>query len=239
MSEHQEYKMMYLLYRCAHSSRDGTKKVLTEAELSRAGVHCEVDTWGTLKDAGLVDWLGDEWWLTETARAWLRRFTIAEVPKPDLDIRIDYPDAFVVMPFGEPWSDDVYRDLFKKGAEAAGFSTIRGDAIPRVGNLDDNVWKSITQAGVIVADVSVPNPNVYYEIGLAFALGKPSFVFKQRDVQLPADFGGAHYYEYDLGDLAAGARDLATGLKTWAEHPDNQPFGVKELEDRKHGGAHD
>jgi predicted nucleotide-binding protein len=83
-----------------------------------------------------------------------------------------------------------------------------------------------------VADVSVPNPNVYYEIGLTTALGKPVFMFKQKGVQLPADFGGVHYYEYDLVDLAAGAQDLTTALEKWAQHADHQPFGVKHLEDR-------
>jgi hypothetical protein len=43
----------------------------------------------------------------------------------------------------------------------------------------------------------VPNPSVYYEIGLADALGKPVFLFKQANVPLPADFSGIHYYEYD------------------------------------------
>jgi hypothetical protein len=232
MSRHQEWKMMHLLYRCSHTSSAGARKVLTEAELASAGVHCEEDTWIELKDAGLVQWLGDEWELTRPAAACLRHFTIAKAPDSGVDIRVDYPEAFVVMPFSELWSDDVYENLFEKGIGSAGFSVVRGDEIPRVGNLDDNVWRSITQAGVIVADVSVPNPNVYYELGLATALGKPVFVFKQKSVHLPADFGGVHYYEYDLLDLGAGAQDLATALKGWAQHPDHRPFGVKDLEDR-------
>jgi hypothetical protein len=232
MSRHQEWKMMHLLHRCSHTSSDGTRKVLTEAELKRAGVHCETDTWVALRNAGLVDWLHGEWELTESALACLGHFTIAKPPDSGIDIRVDYPEAFVIMPFGEPWSGNVYKNLFVKGIESAGFSVVRGDEIPRVGNLDDNVWRSITQAGVIVADVSVPNPNVYYEIGLAAALGKPVFVFKQGGVQLPADFGGIHYYEYDLVDLAAGAKDLTTTLEKWAQHEDHQPFGVKDLEDR-------
>jgi hypothetical protein len=224
--------MMHLLYRCSHTSSDGARKVLTEAELKSAGVHCEEDTWVELKDAGLVHWSGDEWALTRPAAACLRHFTIAKAPDSGVDIRVDYPEAFVIMPFGEPWSPDVYENLFVKGVGSAGFSVVRGDEIPRVGNLDDNVWRSIAQAGVIVADVSVPNPNVYYELGLATALGKPVFVFKQSAVHLPADVGGVHYYAYDLVDLAAGAQALTTALKTWARHPDHRPSGVKVLEDR-------
>lgn len=232
MSKHQEWKMMHLLHRCSHTSSDGTRKVLTETELRSAGVHCETDTWIALRNEGLVDWLGGEWELSKSAIACLGHFTIAKAPDSGVDIRVDYPEAFVIMPFGERWSGDVYDGLFVNGITGAGFSVVRGDEIPRVGNLDDNVWRSITQAGVIVADVSVPNPNVYYEIGLAAALGKPVFVFKQKGVQLPADFGGVHYYEYELVDLATGANDLTTALKMWAENNEHRPFGVKDLEDR-------
>ena len=93
------------------------------------------------------------------------------------------------------------------------------------------MWRSITQAGLIVAEVSVPNPNVYYEIGLADALGKDVFLFKQHDARLPADFGGVHYYSYDVGDLADGRVTLTRELQAWAAQPNRQPFGVKALED--------
>ena len=43
--------------------------------------------------------------------------------------------------------------------------------------MSTNVWRSITQAGLIVAEVSVPNPNVYYEIGRPDALRKACIPF--------------------------------------------------------------
>ena len=232
VSEHQEWKMIHLLYRCSHSSNDGTRTVLTEDELRRAGVHCEMDTWIPLRDSGVVNWVNGEWELTPATREVLRHFIVAKLPGPRVDIRIDYPEAFVVMPFSEHWSDDVYNELFVTGIKDAGFSVVRGDEIARVGDLNTNVWKSITQAGVIVVDASAPNPNVYYEIGLATALGKPVFVYKQKGVQLPADFGGTHYYEYELGDLDAASRDLTAAIEAWADHPDHQTLGVQALEDR-------
>lgn len=232
MSEHQEWKMIHLLNRCSHKSSDGTRRVLTETELADAGVHCEDDTWMALRDAGVVEWVGDEWGLSAPTRAIVTRFLVAKHPGARVDIRIDYPEAFIIMPFSEKWSDSVYEDLLKEGVEKARFSPVRGDEIPRLGNLADGVWESITRAGVVVAEASVPNPNVYYEIGLAAALGKPVFLYKQKGTRLPADFGGYHYYDYDLADLAAGAKDLADALTKWAQHEDHQPFGVKALEDR-------
>lgn len=194
MSKHQEWKMIHLLYRYGRRSSAGNRRVLTETQLTGAGVHCDADTRQPLEDAGVVTRVGNEYELAKPVREVVRRFTVAQGPDVSVDLRVDYPEVFVVMPFGQPWSDDVYTKFFELGVRGAGFTEVRGDSIVRVGDLSTNVWKSITQAGVIVAEVSVPNPNVYYEIGLADALGKPVFLFKQRSATLPADFGGVHYY---------------------------------------------
>jgi hypothetical protein len=176
--------------------------------------------------------IGDEYELPRPARKILSTFTVAQGPMGSIEIRVDYPEVFVVMSFGQPWSDDVFSKMFKPGIEGAGFAVCRGDSIVRVGDLSTNVWQSITRAGLIVAEVSVPNPNVYYEIGLADALGKPVFLFKQTNVPLPADFGGIHYYEYDRDDLITGRESLVAELKKWSENAEHRPFGVKALTDR-------
>jgi hypothetical protein len=211
----------------------GDRRVLTEQELTNAGVHCDPDSREPLERAGIVTRIGNEYALSVPASEIINRFTVAEGPKVSVDIRVDYPEVFVFMPFTEPWSDEVFTKLFEPAIEDAGFTVFRGDSIVRVGDLSTNVWRSITQAGLIVAHVSVPNPNVYYEIGLADALGKPVFLFKQESVTLPADFGGVHYYNYEINDIAAGRQKLTAELKKWAEEEDNQAFGVKALVDQK------
>jgi hypothetical protein len=233
MSKHQEWKMLHLLYTYARRTVTGDRRVLTEQELTSAGVHCDPDSRQVLEDAGVVTRIGNEYELSQPARKILSTFTVAKGPEARVDIRIDYPEVFVVMPFSQPWSGDVFGKMFAPGIEDAGFAVSRGDSIVRVGDLSTNVWQSITQAGVIVAEVSVPNPNVYYEIGLADALGKPVFLFKQESATLPADFGGVHYYEYDLQDLTAGRHKLTGELKQWAEEKDHRSFGVKALVDRQ------
>jgi len=232
MSKHQEWKMLHLLYTYARRTAPGDRRVLTEQELTSAGVHCDPDSRQLLEDAGVVTRIRDEYELSKPARKILSTFTVAQGPKDSIDIRVDYPEVFVVMPFSKPWSDKVFSKMFEPGIRDADFLVSRGDSIVRVGDLSTNVWWKITQAGLIVADVSVPNPNVYYEIGLADALGKSVFLFKQDAVTLPADFSGIHYYTYDLNDLATGRRKLAGELKKWADEKDHRPFGVKALVDR-------
>lgn len=232
MSKHQQWKMLHLLYNYAQRKDDGDERVLTEKELTQAGVYCDPDSRQLLEDGGVVIRQGNAYSLAEAARKILATFTVAKGPEDGVDIRVDYPEVFVVMPFSEPWSNKVFSEMLSPGIEDAGFVVSRGDSVVRVGDLGTNVWRSITQAGVIVAEVSVPNPNVYYEIGLADALGKPVFLYKQDRVTLPADFGGVHYYEYDLNDLQSARRQLAGELKKWAALRHCQPFGVRALAER-------
>ena len=73
---------------------------------------------------------------------------------------------------------------------------------------------------MIVADISVPNANVYYEIGLtAASSARDAYYLKQKGKPLPADSGNAHYYEYDLRSLDAARRQLADALREWATAP--------------------
>lgn len=234
MSRHQEWKMVHLLYQYAKRSGHSDRRVLTEDELRAAGVHCDPDTWQILEDAEVVKRVGSAYELSKASRKLVSTFTLAKGPETNVDVRVDYPEAFVVMPFGQPWSDDVYANLFAPGIEAAGFELSRGDSVVRLGDLGTNVWRRITQTGVIVADVTAPNPNVYYELGLADALGKPTFFFKQAGVALPADIGGVHFYEYNLRELGASQKVLTQALRNFANEKDNRFFGVKTLADAHH-----
>lgn len=208
MSRHQEWKMIHLLYQYGRRTGSGDSRVLTEDELKSAGVYCDSDSRQILEDDEIVRRVGNAYELSKAARKIVSKFTLAKGPQTNVDVRVDYPEVFVVMPFGQPWSDAVFKDLFKPAIEAANFVATRGDAIVRVGDLGTNVWRCITQAGVIVADVSAPNPNVYYELGLADALGKPIFLFKQIGTALPADIGGVHFYSIALPTYHLAERRL-------------------------------
>ena len=134
MSRHQEWKMVHLLYQYGRRTGASSRRILTEDELNRAGVHCDPDSRQVLEDAGVVERIGSEYELTKPARKLVSTFTLAQGPERNVDIRIDYPEAFVVMPFSQPWSSDVYSKLFEPGIRAAGFGAVRGDTVVRIVN---------------------------------------------------------------------------------------------------------
>lgn len=223
MSDRSQWKMMHLLY--------GTRRPsLSLDELTAAGIDCYPDTIMMLETTGLVRRRGARYSLAKQAVTMAGNFVIAQPRWPGADLRVDYPQAFVIMPFSQPWSDLVYQQMIRPAVEAAGLACVRGDDPVRVGDLMQTVWDAILVSGVMIAEVSALNANVFYELGLAHALGKDTFILKQKGSTIPADFGGAHYYEYDLNDLAAGQALLEMELRQWATV--NRVQGVKALYDQ-------
>jgi hypothetical protein len=102
---------------------------------------------------------------------------------------------FVVMPFG-PEMDDVYHLGIRETVQALGGACERADEIQHTGRIIEKIYDSIRGASVIIAEVSVPNPNVYYEIGFAHALGKPVVLLTREIATSPFDLRGYNHIVY-------------------------------------------
>jgi hypothetical protein len=144
------------------------------------------------------------------------------------DLRIGDASAFVVMPFSEPWSTEVFEKIIRPACEDAGLACRRGDTIPRQGDLISNVLEAICDAGIVLVDVSAPNVNVYYELGLCGAVGKDHRILKQVGTSLPADLAGAHYIEYSPANWGAGRERLKSELMAWVAANDLTPIKAEK-----------
>jgi len=86
--------------------------------------------------------------------------------------------AFVAMPFGRKPGPDgqvinfnqVYDELIKPALEAAGLEVIRADEEERAGDIRTDMFQELLIADLVVADLTLPNPNVWYELGVRHAL---------------------------------------------------------------------
>jgi hypothetical protein len=227
MSARDIWKMLHLLNNTSRSE-------LSTQELFDAGVDCYQDTLVTIMDRGGVEKEerggSDVWFLSKGARAVLNSCTVARrLGDNATEVQVDRARVFCMMPFSETWSDLVWRSCVEVAAAGAGLTVYRGDTTLRTGNLIQNVWNQILESGCVVADLSSPNPNVYYELGMAHALGRDTFVIVQKGVDLPADVKGAHYLEYELGDLPRAAKGLKAQLEGWKGDPDIKVAGVEAL----------
>ena len=66
----------------------------------------------------------------------------------------------------------------------------------------EKIYESIINARVIVAEVTAQNLNVYYEVGYAHALNKPTILITKRIDTAPFDLKGYNHIVYkDIRDL--------------------------------------
>jgi nucleoside 2-deoxyribosyltransferase len=78
---------------------------------------------------------------------------------------------------------------------------IRGDTSISTGMLIDKIKSNIQQADVVIADCSGGNPNVFYELGVAHALGKEVILIHDSEEKaIPTDIAGYERLQYGFDD---------------------------------------
>jgi len=106
--------------------------------------------------------------------------------------------CFLAMPT-KSWLPDVQRVI---ASAANGFVCRLSVDNAAPGNIMNQVWQDIRRSDVIVADLTEQNPNVFYEMGLAHALGKPIIMIKQTNTgAVPFDVRNYKYGEYETQNL--------------------------------------
>jgi len=123
------------------------------------------------------------------------------------------PFVFVLMPFENSF-DDVYKLGIKPACEEGGAYCERVDEQIFDGSILARVYNQISKADIIVADMTGRNPNVFYEVGYAHALGKQVILATQRAEDIPFDL--KHYphiiYSGRIIDLKAQLQERVTWI---------------------------
>ncbi len=113
---------------------------------------------------------------------------------------------FVIMPFGiRPLEsgelhdfDGFYHALLRPLAEEAGFAVLRVDEVVQSGDITDQAFKYLMNSDVVVADVSSPNGNVYYELGIRQAISSGRTILVAiRGTSLPFDIAAQRVLFYE------------------------------------------
>jgi len=112
--------------------------------------------------------------------------------------------VFVIMPFGEKF--DLVYECIEKSVTQAQLKCIRADKEVFSGIIMDKIKENIARAGIIIAELSEQNPNVFYELGLAHAWNKKVIMITQNIRNIPFDLKHWRMVIYDCGNI--------NGLKT-------------------------
>ena len=120
------------------------------------------------------------------------------------------PKAFVVMQYSSQYND-VYFEVIKKVCEQENLNVLRIDEESGPGLIIQDITRAIHESKIIIADISPLNANVFYEVGFAHALNKPTILIAEKETKLPFDVSSFRtlFYENTIG----GKRKLEEGLK--------------------------
>lgn len=156
--------------------------------------------------------------------------TVSREPR----VREFLDSCFVMMPFGD-WFDRYYQEIYVPAIKEAGYEPVRADEVFTTGSVVEQIWDEISNAKILLADLTDKNPNVFYELGLAHAARKPVVFSAGRVDDVPFDLRHLRVIIYDTREpeWAEKLRKSTTDyIKNAAKDPDKSiphPFrGAQE-----------
>lgn len=137
--------------------------------------------------------------------------------------------AFIVRPFGEKKGidfDRVESELIMPALRALGFSGGTTALFLEQGNIRTDMFYELLIADLVIADISIHNANVFYELGIRQALRKRhTFLLRSSTPdEVPFDLKTDRYLHYDASAPAASLQTLTEALReTWIAKKTDSP----------------
>lgn len=100
--------------------------------------------------------------------------------------------CFVAQPFDSDAYDDRYSDIIEPVVRSCGLECYRVDQDSAVDIPVFSMEDRIEKAKLVIVEISEDNPNVWYELGYASALGKPIIMVCSDERQPPYPFDVRH-----------------------------------------------
>lgn len=126
------------------------------------------------------------------------------------DTRVKNDSVFVIMPFTQDWSNDIWEQVIKPAVQEIDMTPVRADDLYGQ-NIMEDVWQSILKAAIIICDTTGRNPNVFYELGIAHTLGKKVLLLTQNIDDIPFDLQAYRHIKYAV--TISGGNQLKETIK--------------------------
>lgn len=115
--------------------------------------------------------------------------------------------CFVIAPIGEEGSDirsrsdQVLNHIIAPAAKECGYTAVRADKIAEPGIITSQVIQHVVEDGLVIADLTGRNPNVYYELAVRHAVKKAVVQIIEVGESPPFDVAGTRTIPVDHHDL--------------------------------------
>lgn len=143
--------------------------------------------------------------------------------------------CFVIMAIGDQYEGDnisvkkedlreKYNTLIKEAILKARptMEVVRADEISVPGTMSTDIVTRIMHSTYVIADISDPNPNVFYELGLRHACKAGTIIIKAKNSKAtPFDISHLRHIVYE--NTTAGLKSLSDELKKYFSHFESKP----------------
>ncbi len=125
--------------------------------------------------------------------------------------------AFIIRPFGAKGGvnfDAVDEKLIQAALAQIGVSGSTTTEIVEQGNIREDMFRLLVCADLVIADISIHNANVFYELGIRHGMRpNATFLLRANIEEYPFDLRTDRYLSYDQNDPASSVTALARALK--------------------------
>jgi len=134
----------------------------------------------------------------------------------------DGKECFFIAPIDDEGTDTRNRTdklmnyIIKEAVEDYGYSVVRSDKMDTPGSITRQIIGKIVNSELVIADLTDHNPNVFYELAVRHATGKP-FIQLIRDNQtIPFDVADQRtiYYGLDVKEAEKTKNEIQAQLES-------------------------
>lgn len=117
----------------------------------------------------------------------------------------DDKECFFIAPIGDEGSEIRERSnklmeyIVEEAVSNYGYSVTRADQMDQPGSITSQIIQMTVNSELVIADLTGHNPNVFYELAVRHATGKPYIQLIESSESIPFDISDLRTIQYGLG----------------------------------------
>lgn len=115
------------------------------------------------------------------------------------EIEVNKSKVFIGMPFRKKLAD-IYTHGIVPSLQEFDLEPWRADQEPSNIDIMCKVCEHLQESKYVIINITDWNPNVLFELGLAYGLGKIVVIIKDKESGIPVDLKGMEYIEYETSE---------------------------------------
>lgn len=134
-------------------------------------------------------------------------------------------ECFVICPIGSEGSeereraDKLMEHIIKEAVDEFGYTPVRADHMTDPGSITSQIIQKVVEADLVIADLTSHNPNVFYELAVRHATGKPFIQVIDSSEGIPFDIADLRTikYDFDVSRARQASEEIKQHIETLEE----------------------